>query len=189
MKSEERMNGKAPLKLALACMTIGWLCWSVGNTCRAQTAPANLSPDLQEVVKLSQAHMGDDVILNYVRNSGKSYKLSADDLIYLNSQGVSQGVISALQTATPAGPNPPPVTPPPATPASYAPTPAVPAPVPPVAAPGLAMIAPAPAAPPVGGPPVSLDYFHAQLAPFGTWVQVGGIMYWRPRSEERRVGK
>jgi len=27
-------------------------------------------PDLQEVVKLSQAHMGDDVIVNYVRNSG-----------------------------------------------------------------------------------------------------------------------
>ena len=185
MKSEERMNGKAPLKLALSLMTIAWMCWSVGNTCYAQTPPSNLSPDLQEVVKLSQAHMGDDVIVNYVRNSGKSYKLSADDLIYLNSQGVSQGVISALQTATPAGPNPPPVTPPPATPASYAPTPAVPAPVPPVPAPAPAMIAPAPAAPPVGGPPVSLDYFHAQLAPFGTWVQVGGVTYWRPDSAIR----
>src|ERR1039458_2811806 len=135
MKSEERMNGKAPLNLALACMTIGWLCWSVGNTCRAQTAPANLSPDLQEVVKLSQAHMGDDVILNYVRNSGKSYKLSADDLIYLNSQGVSQSVISALQSSTSASPPPPPVALAPAPPAPLAPTPAAAAPAPPGPAP------------------------------------------------------
>src|ERR1019366_7710849 len=134
MKSKERMNGKPIRQVALAWMTIGWMCCGVGNTCNAQTPPPNLSPDLQEVVKLSQAHMGDDVIVNYVRNSGKSYKLRADDLIYLNSQGVSQGLISAPQTAAPAGPNPPPVTPPPATPASYAPTPAVPAPVPPVPA-------------------------------------------------------
>src|ERR1017187_8749103 len=139
MKSEERMNGKAPLKLALSLMTIAWLCWGVGNTCYAQTPPSNLSPGLQEVVKLSQAHMGDDVIVNYVRNSGKSYKLSADDLIYLNSQGVSQGVISALQAATSPSPNPAPVAPAPATPASYAPTPAATGPVPPGPAPAPAM--------------------------------------------------
>src|ERR1035438_5765313 len=170
MKSEERMNGKAPLKLALACVTIGWLCWSVGNTCSAQTAPANLSPDLQEVVKLSQSHMGDDVILNYVKSSGKSYKLSADDLIYLNSQGVSQGVISALQTASSASPNPPPVVSAPEPPAAMAPTPAAPGPVPPGPAPAPIMMAPAavaPPAPPAAGTPVSLEYFHAQLAPFG----------------------
>ena len=123
MKSEERTNRKATLKVALAWMTIGWMCWSVGNTCSAQTPPSNLSPDLQEVVKLSQAHMGDDVIVNYVRNSGKSYKLSADDLIYLGGQGVSQVVISALQSATSASPTPPPVAAPPAAPAPMAPTP------------------------------------------------------------------
>src|ERR1035437_6169014 len=171
MKSEERMNRKATMKVALAWMTIGWMCWSVGNTSSAQTAPANLSPDLQEVVKLSQAHMGDDVILNYVRNSGKSYKLSADDLIYLNSQGVSQSVISALQSSTPASPTPPPVAPAPAPPALLAPTPAAAAPAPPGPAPAPVVMAPSHAAPPAGGPPVSLEYFHAQLAPFGTWVQ------------------
>ncbi len=186
MKSEERMNGKPILQVALAWMTIGWMCWSVGHTCNAQTPPSNLSPDLQEVVKLSQAHMGDDVIVNYIRNSGKSYKLSADDLIYLNSQGVSQGVISALQTATSPSPNPPPVAAAPATPASYAPTPAAAGPVPPGPAPAPAMMAPSPAAPPAGAPPVSLDYFHAQLAPFGTWVEVPGYgLCWRPDSAIR----
>ena len=48
--------------------------------------------------------MGDDVIVNYIRSSGKAYRLNADDIIYLNSQGVSQGVIgcAANHIASPA---------------------------------------------------------------------------------------
>src|ERR1035438_9602069 len=83
--------------IGVACIITGTICWNGGNTCQAQT-PASLSPGLQEVLKLTKAQMGDDVIVNYVKSSGKSYELSADDLIYLNSQGVSQGVISALQS-------------------------------------------------------------------------------------------
>jgi hypothetical protein len=97
-------NKISTLKTALACVAIGWMCWSATNFCQAQTQPANpsgLSPDLQEVVKLSQEQMTDDVITNYIKNSGKTYTLTADDLIYLKDQGVSQGVISALeQTAS-----------------------------------------------------------------------------------------
>jgi len=70
------------------CLAIGWLCWSGGSVGRAQTAPANLSPGLMEVVKLAQAHMTDDIITSYIKNSGAAYSLSADDIIYLNSQGV-----------------------------------------------------------------------------------------------------
>jgi serpin B len=74
-----------------------------------------LSSDLQEVMTLSHQQMDDDVITNYIKSTGKSYKLSADDIIYLNSQGVSQGVISALlQTA---------ITPTILTPPSFVPTP------------------------------------------------------------------
>jgi len=97
-------NKISTLKTALACVAIGWMCWSATNFCQAQTQPANpsgLSPDLQEVVKLSQEQMTDDVITNYIKNSGKTYTLTTDDLIYLKDQGVSQGVISALeQTAS-----------------------------------------------------------------------------------------
>jgi hypothetical protein len=183
MRNKELMSMRATLKVAVACAIIGWLCWSAGNTGNAQTAPSNLSPDLQEVVKLSQSHMGDDVIVNYIRSSGKSYKLSADDLIYLNSQGVSQGVISALQTASSASPNPPPAAAPPAAPAPTAPPPAA-GTVPPGPAP--TMMAPAAAPPPPAGPQVSLEYFHAQLAPFGTWVEVPGYgLCWRPDSAIR----
>jgi len=97
-------NKISTLKTTLACVAIGWMCWSATNFCQAQTQPANpsgLSPDLQEVVKLSQEQMTDDVITNYIKNSGKTYTLTTDDLIYLKDQGVSQGVISALeQTAS-----------------------------------------------------------------------------------------
>ena len=60
-------------------------------------------PDLQEILKLFKAGMRDDVITNFISHSGKSYKLSVDDIIYLSSQGVSQGVIRALQTPSPGG--------------------------------------------------------------------------------------
>ena len=171
------------MRVALACAVIGWLCCHAGNTGNAQTPPPTLSPELQEVVKLSQSHMGDDVIVNYIRSSGKSYKLGADDLIYLSSQGVSQGVISALQSASSASPNPPPAAAPAPAPAAYAPTAAAPGPVPPAPAP--AMMPPDATAPPPPGQ-VSLDYFHAQLAPFGTWVELPGYgLCWRPDSAIR----
>src|SRR5579859_5376034 len=104
-------------KVLIACAVIGSA--SMTNVCRAQTAPADLSPDVQEVLTLSRQHMDDSVITNYIMSTGKSYKLSTDDIIYLNSQGVSQPVISALlqTSANSAGPQP-------ATPATPATTPA-----------------------------------------------------------------
>jgi hypothetical protein len=103
---------KSRVVLGVACIILGVICWNPGNTCQAQT-PANSSLDLQEIVKFAQAHMSDDVITAYIKNSGKVYNLSGDDILYLNSQGVSQGVISALlqtKTAVPASqPAPAPV--------------------------------------------------------------------------------
>ena len=37
-----------------------------------------------------------------------------------------------------------------------------------------------PPAAPAPAPEVNFTYFHDQLAPFGTWINVGGVMYWRP---------
>src|SRR5580693_335164 len=75
---------------------VAWALLTAGSVSHAQTTPANLSPDLQEIVKFAQAKMSDDVILAYIKNSGKTYSLSGDDMIYLSGQGVSQAVISAL---------------------------------------------------------------------------------------------
>jgi hypothetical protein len=162
MKSNGLISMKAAIKAALACAAMAWMCWHTGNVCQAQPAAPNLSPDLQEVVKLSQSHMGDDVIVNFIKNSGKAYRLRADDIIYLNSQGVSQGVISALQNTASANPNPPPAMAAPALPPSGPPP------------------APQAVAPTPSGPEINFNYFHDQLAPFGTWIAVGGVMYWHP---------
>jgi len=125
MKNGKPINRNLTVKVALLCAAIGWLCWGAGNFCNAQTQqtnPAGLSPDLQEVVTLSRQQMGDDVITNYIRSTGKSYRLSADDIIYLKNQGVSQGVISALLQTASSGSNPadqnPPSAPPMTIPAS-----------------------------------------------------------------------
>jgi hypothetical protein len=131
MKMKNFISGKfrlvnlwaaALVTLAVATATIG----------RAQTPPA-ASQDLQEIVKFTQAHMTDDVIVSYIKNSGKTYSLSADDMLYLNSQGVSQTVLSALLAAKPAGapapetpapaPAPPPAAPEPAPAPAYVPSP------------------------------------------------------------------
>jgi hypothetical protein len=88
--------------IAVVYISIGWIFWCADNTFGGdQAPPANLSPGLQEVAKLSQAKMGDDVILAYIKNSGASYTLSADDILYLKDQGVSQNVISALLQTKP----------------------------------------------------------------------------------------
>src|ERR1019366_2473166 len=54
---------------------------------------ALMDPNLQDIVRLTQAHFGDDRIVAYIERSGKSYDLSADEIIALASQGVSHAVI------------------------------------------------------------------------------------------------
>jgi hypothetical protein len=58
LKLENDMKIKnSTLKIAITSAAIGWLCLSAGNLCNAQTqptTPSGLSPDLQEVVTLSQ---------------------------------------------------------------------------------------------------------------------------------------
>jgi hypothetical protein len=167
--SDRRLN----LVLAIAGVAMGWLCWNPGGVCCAQTPPANLSPGLQEVIKLTQAHMGDDVILAYIKNSGTSYSLSANDILYLNSQGVSQPVLSTLLQSKPAADsNPPPSVPPPVAPPTdqqnYGPGPGSA----PVSAPQT--FAPDSAPPPSSAPEVNFNYFHDQLAPYGSWIDMPG---------------
>jgi hypothetical protein len=182
MKTYEQMKYQGKIAVAAACLAVGWLCWTGGSAARAQTPPANLSPSLQEVVKLTQAQMGDDVITAYIKNSGQSYNLSADDILYLHSQGVSQAVISTLLQSKGVASAPPPSSPtsppPPVSVPVY--TPPTPAPTPVYTQPTTAEVY-VPPAPPPPGAGIGFDYFHAQLAPFGGWVDLppyGPV--WRP---------
>src|ERR1700744_726784 len=86
-----------------------------------------LSYGVSEVVKGAQAKASDDTILAYVKNSGNSYGLDADQIIYLQQQGVSSAVITAMLNQ-PKAPMLPPSAPPTAAPAIAQPS--TPAPVP-----------------------------------------------------------
>src|ERR1035438_1999142 len=169
MKTTGTVKIQKKLAAAAVCLALGWLCCCGQGVAGAQNPPGNLSPALLDVVKLAQAKMSDDIIIAQIKNSGATYSLSADDILYLNSQGVSANVISVLQqmkpAAPPAYPTPAPV---PTTPAPPA-YPAYPAPAPMQTMPPPDAYAP-PVAPP--GSDINLVYFQSQLGPYGSWFDV-----------------
>ncbi|MGA2177281.1 MAG: DUF6600 domain-containing protein [Verrucomicrobiota bacterium] len=170
MRIKNFIAGKSRIFNIWAAAVVAWAVLMAGTVGHAQTPAATVSQDLQEIVKFTQAHMTDEVIVAYIKNSGKSYTLSADDMLYLNSQGVSQTVLSALLAAKPttaAAPAPTPATPAPA------PVPATPAPAPvaaPAPAPLVAVPSPAPA-------PGLIDNFGLEggLNP-AVWTTASGVL-------------
>ena len=138
-----------------------------GSANVAFAQPQPLPPGVQDVVKLAQAGLSDDVILTQIRNSGATYNLTTDQIILLTKEGVSQTVIKALMSGPAAV----------AAPAPAAPTAPAPAPAP-VAAPAPSPV-PAASAPADAAP--TLDTFQPQLAPYGNWIQVPGYgLCWQP---------
>jgi hypothetical protein len=53
---------------------------------------------LQEIVAMSQRGVPESQIINQINASGAGYRLTGDDLIYLNDQRVSPAVISVMQS-------------------------------------------------------------------------------------------
>jgi len=91
---------------------------SAATTTPAAAQPAaasrvtpQLSYGVAEVVQLAHANVSEDVIVNYVQNSGNAYGLDANQILYLKQQGVSDRIVNtmldqrsrlaAAQTATP----------------------------------------------------------------------------------------
>jgi len=157
--------------------------------------PLDLSPGLAEIIKLAQAHIGDDTILAYVQNSGQKYNPSADEILYLSDLGVSDKVVAALVNKPDAAPA--------AAPAPLAASATALTPEPPAApVPGNAGMAVAtegmldPAAPPPDStgyempvaeaeepPPLQNpqeSYFYDSLAPYGNWAQTAYGWGWQP---------
>jgi uncharacterized membrane protein YgcG len=88
----------------------------------AQPAAVNapvpqLAYGVPQIVQLAQAKVGDNTIIAYIKNTGNSYGLNADQIIYLRQQGISDAVITtmlnqpklAVAVATPTTPAPQPV--------------------------------------------------------------------------------
>jgi hypothetical protein len=169
----------------VACLAAGLVLPMTAIDCLAQTAPS-LPPGVQDVVRLVKADLSEDVILAHIRNTGAYYNLSADQLIYLHEQGVTQNEIKSLLGAgSPAVPaSPAPASAPAPVVASPPPTPVVTVPSP-APAEQYAPVPVAPAAPVTPAVPaaqaLTLDSFRAQLASYGTWVDAPGYgLCWRP---------
>ena len=66
----------------------------------AEDSPADTAPPLAygvpQILKLQQAKVTDDVIIAYIHNSGGSYGLDADQIIYLRQQGISDKVLTTM---------------------------------------------------------------------------------------------
>ena len=136
--------------------------------------PPNILPTspLAQVIRLAQAGVDESIIMTYVTNSGSTFNLNPDKIIYLKDIGLPNEVITAmmqrdqqLQQQMTASAYQPPAQPVPETTE------------PPETAP-----APQPVEQPVEQPTeVTVNYFYDNLAPYGTWVDVDGYgRCWRP---------
>jgi hypothetical protein len=92
--------------LALSASTAPAQDASAKNTVQPAAVNASvpqLSYGVLQIVQLAQAKIGDDTIIAYIKNSGNSYGLSADQIIYLRQQGLSDTVITAMLNQPRAG--------------------------------------------------------------------------------------
>jgi hypothetical protein len=180
------------------CVTVVALALAVGGSPQnisAQTPPAPVATDTSvapvtpvvpppnivpgspyaEVVRLTQAGVDENIITTYVQNSTSLFNLDSDRIIYLTNLGAPNTLVTAMMqrdqqlqqqfAATQAAQQAQQTPPAPASPAPET-TPS-----------NTTDVAP----PPVPDQPVTVNYFYNSLAPYGSWVVVGGYgRCWRP---------
>lgn len=160
----------------------------------APQPPADLSPGVLAVVDMVNAQVSTPVLLEYVNTTTNTFRLEADDIVYLKDIGVPDEVVTAMlkraggERAPAAGTESAPASTTPET-APAAPAQAQastqPAPAPPSTYDQTVTPAPAPAAPPPppppAAPPVTENYFYSSLAPYGTWLYIEPYGWcWQP---------
>jgi uncharacterized membrane protein YgcG len=65
----------------------------------SETHPVQLSPGVQDVLKLGSAHVSAEAITAFINNSGRTYHLSVSEILYLREQGMSDHVLTAMLSA------------------------------------------------------------------------------------------
>ena len=69
----------------------------------AQQAAAQRGPQpvsLDEITTMVRSGVGEPVIINHIRNHGVAAPLTANDIVMLHQQGLSDNIISAMQQAS-----------------------------------------------------------------------------------------
>jgi len=73
--------------------------------CSAQTSPApqpnGKSLTVADVAKLLESGIGEDIVIAKVKQEGKAFDLSTDDLIELKKAGATSAVLKAMMSPTP----------------------------------------------------------------------------------------
>lgn len=69
---------------------------TVGASPNAAVNQPNLPYGVEDILKLTRAQVSEDVIVNFIGNSGTIYNLSPNDIVYLRHEGVSDRVINAM---------------------------------------------------------------------------------------------
>ena len=69
---------------------------SSATTPSVEAAPLRLSQGVADVLKLAKAQVSEDTIVAFIESSGTAYNLSANEIVYLRSQGVSDRVLTAM---------------------------------------------------------------------------------------------
>jgi hypothetical protein len=142
------------------------------SSTESSALPPNVYPTspLAQVIRLTQAGVDESVIMTFVTNSGSTFNLDSDKIIYLKDIGLPNEVVTVmmqrdqqLQQQMAASAYQPPAQPAPAPDTTYQPE-----------------IAPPPQ--PVEQPAeVTVNSFYDTLAPYGSWVDVDGYgRCWRP---------
>lgn len=88
----QRALGVAVATAVLALLVVNGLAQAPAST----NAVPQLTPNVAAIVKLVQAKVSDDTIVAYIKNSGNSYGLDAEQIIYLHQHGISDAVINAM---------------------------------------------------------------------------------------------
>src|SRR5207302_11161826 len=60
---------------------------------------------ITNVAQLAQAHISDDVIISQIRSTGSVFRLSAEDVIWLKQNGVSDAVVVEMQATAARSPS------------------------------------------------------------------------------------
>ena len=61
-----------------------------------QTKPVQLSDGVSEILTLVHGKVGDDIVVSFIENSRKTYNLTANEILYLREQKVSDHVLTAM---------------------------------------------------------------------------------------------
>jgi hypothetical protein len=67
----------------------------------AATEPVQLSASAQDILKLSRAKVGEDVIIAFVQGHSRHFDLTASEIVHLRENGVSDRVLAAMVNQQP----------------------------------------------------------------------------------------